>query len=252
MFDTFCTRPGQSPVLPSPPDLVPRTDCLIVIPAFNEAATVGDIVRGALGSVDARVLVVSDASTDDTARLAREAGANVLDLPVRLGAWGAIQAGLRYARRNGFSQVLTMDADGQHPVAALPILNAALSRTDVAIGTCPQRLSTAKRIAWAYFRLLTRLRVLDVTSGLRAYGPRAIALLSRREASLLDYQDIGVLLLLSGQGLTIEEIPVAMRQREVGKSRVFSSWFSVARYMIHTTVLCVARIRRSLPAESAA
>src|SRR5690606_32200571 len=87
-------------------------------------------------------------------------------------------------------------------------------------GTCPQRLSPAKRIAWAYFRLLTRLRVLDVTSGLRAYGPEAISLLSRSEASLLDYQDIGVLLLLSGQGLSIEEIPVAMRPRDAGMSLV--------------------------------
>lgn len=231
---------------------MPRTDCLIVIPAFNEAATVGDVVRGAVMSLPARVLVVSDASTDDTSRLAREAGAEVLELPIRLGAWGAIQAGLRYARRHGFGHVLTLDADGQHPVGALPVLRSALARTDVAIGTCPQRLSPAKRIAWAYFRLLTRLRVLDVTSGLRAYGPEAISLLSRSEASLLDYQDIGVLLLLSGQGLSIEEIPVAMRPREVGKSRVFSSWFSVARYMIHTTVLCVARIRRTLPAETPA
>lgn len=225
-----------------------RPDCLIVIPAFDEAATVGDVVRGAARTMPARILVVSDASTDDTVTEARQAGADILELSVRLGAWGAIQAGLRYAHRHGFRQVLTMDADGQHPVAALPQLHSALERTDVAIGTCPQRLSTAKRIAWAYFRLLTRLRILDVTSGLRAYGPRAIALLARREASLLDYQDIGVLLLLDGQGLTVEEIPVAMREREIGRSRVFSSWFSVARYMIHTTVLCIARIRRSLPA----
>jgi glycosyltransferase involved in cell wall biosynthesis len=229
---------------------VSHSDCLIVIPAFNEAATVGEVVRGAIGHLPARILVVSDASTDDTAYVAREAGADVLELPVRLGAWGAIQAGLRYARRHRIPHVLTMDADGQHPVDALPTLRAALDSTDVAIGTCPQRLSPAKRVAWAYFRLLTRLRILDVTSGLRGYGPRAIDLLARREASLLDYQDIGVLLLLSGQGLTIEEIPVAMRAREVGKSRVFSSWFSVARYMVHTTVLCVARIRRSLPVEA--
>lgn len=227
-----------------------RPDCLIVIPAFNEAATVGEVVRGASRAMPARVLVVSDASTDDTVAEARSAGADILELPVRLGAWGAIQAGLRYASRHGFRHVLTMDADGQHPVAALPALRSALERTDVAIGTCPQRLSAAKRIAWAYFRLLTRLHILDVTSGLRAYGPRAIALLARREASLLDYQDIGVLLLLAGQGLVIEEMPVAMREREVGRSRVFSSWFSVARYMMHTTVLCIARIRRSMSAEA--
>lgn len=227
--------------------------CLIVIPAFNEAATVADVVRGAARVLpDARILVVSDNSTDATVSLARNAGAEILALPTRLGAWGAIQAGLRFARRHRYEQVLTLDADGQHPVEALATLRDGLRCTDVVIGTCPQRLSVPKRIAWAYFRFLTRLRVLDVTSGLRAYGPRAIELLSRHEASLLDYQDIGVLLLIAGQGLTIQETPVAMRAREVGKSRVFSSWFSVTRYMIRTTVLCVARIRRRLPAENSA
>lgn len=220
------------------------------MPAYNEAATVAQIVGAARKALPAQVLVVSDASDDATAELAREAGAEVLELPVRLGAWGAIQAGLRYARRHGYAHVLTMDADGQHPVAALPGLRAALADADVVIGTCPQRLSALKRVAWAYFRVLTRLRILDVTSGLRAYGPRAVALLARREASLLDYQDIGVLLLLSGQGLSVREMPVAMRERAVGRSRVFSSWFSVARYMIHTTVLCIARISRSVPAET--
>jgi glycosyltransferase involved in cell wall biosynthesis len=229
---------------------VPASNCLIVIPAFNESATVASVVAGARAALPARILVVSDASTDDTSARAQAAGAQVLELPVRLGAWGAIQAGLRYARRHGIDHVLTLDADGQHPVGALPRLLAALDGTDVAIGTCPQRLSLAKRIAWAYFRLITRLKVLDVTSGLRGYGPRAVDLLARSEASLLDYQDIGVLLLLSGQGLSISEMPVSMREREVGRSRVFSNWFSVARYMIHTTVLCVARIRRRLPAEA--
>ena len=228
-------------------------DCLIVIPAFNEAATVADVVRGVANALpNARILVVSDSSTDATTTLARGAGAEVLELPTRLGAWGAIQAGLRFARRHGHDRVLTLDADGQHPVDALAPLLDGLTETDVVIGTCPQRLSFPKRIAWAYFRFLTGLRVLDVTSGLRAYGPKSIDLLSRSEASLLDYQDIGVLLLIAGQGLSIREIPVAMRAREVGKSRVFSSWFSVARYMIRTTVLCVARIRRRLPSEASA
>lgn len=231
---------------------MPTPDCLVVIPAFNEGASVAAVVAGARALPGATVLVVSDASDDDTVAVALAAGATVLSLPARLGAWGAIQTGLRYARRHGFRQVLTLDADGQHPTDALPRLRAALARDDVVIGTCPARLSLARRIAWTYFRLLTGLKVVDVTSGLRAYGPRAIDLLARSEASLLDYQDIGVLLLLSGQGLSIHELPVAMRKRENGHSRVFSSWFSVARYMVHTTVLCLAQIRRRLPEEAGA
>lgn len=227
-----------------------QPSCLIVIPALNESATIADVVARTRQVMDCPVLVVSDASDDDTAARARMAGAQVLELPIRLGAWGAIQTGLRWAWRHGFRQVLTLDADGQHPPEALPLLRARLADADVVIGTCPQRLSLAKRIAWAYFRILTGLRVLDVTSGLRAYGEEAIALLARPEASLLDYQDIGVLMLLSSQGLALEEMPVAMRPRQCGRSRVFSNWFQVGRYMIHTTVLCVARIRRRLPAGS--
>lgn len=230
-------------------------DCLIVIPAYNEAATVAQVVRGVCATfapskgVRCPVLVVSDASGDDTAEQARNAGARVLELPNRLGAWGAIQAGLRYAHRHHYRHVLTLDADGQHLPDSLPALLAALDAgSDVVIGTCPQRLSRPKRLAWAYFRWLTGLDVHDITSGLRGYGPDAIALLSRAEASLLDYQDIGVLMLLSGQGLHIHELPVPMRPREVGRSRIFSNWFMVARYMVHTTVLCIARIRRRLPA----
>lgn len=223
------------------------SDCLIVIPAFNEAATVAKVVAGAREATGSPVLVVSDASEDDTVAQAEAAGARVLALPIRLGAWCAIQAGLRYARRHGYRQVVTIDADGQHPVSALVDLCAALADSDVVIGTCPQRLSVAKRIAWAYFRLLTGLRVVDVTSGLRAYGEPALELLVQREASLLDYQDIGVLLLLAAQDMRIDELPVAMSEREVGKSRVFSSWLSVTRYMIHTTVLCLAQVGRSAP-----
>ncbi len=224
-----------------------RPTCLIVIPALNESATIADVVARTRMALDCPILVVSDASEDDTADRAREAGAQVLVLPTRLGAWGAIQTGLRWAWRHGYAQVLTLDADGQHPPEALPQLRERLSVSDVVIGTCPQRLSIAKRIAWAYFRMLTRLRVVDVTSGLRAYGDSAIALLARPEASLLDYQDIGVLLLLAGQGLKLEELPVAMKPRQCGRSRVFSNWFQVSRYMIHTTVLCLARIKRRLP-----
>lgn len=218
------------------------------MPALNESATIAGVIARTRAAMDCPVLVVSDASEDDTADRARAAGADVLELPTRLGAWGAIQTGLRWAWRHGYTQVMTLDADGQHPPEALPQLRERLAFADVVIGTCPQRLSMAKRIAWAYFRLLTRLRVIDVTSGLRAYGEPALSLLARPEASLLDYQDIGVLMLLSGQGLRLEEVPVAMKPRESGHSRVFSNWFQVSRYMIHTTVLCLARVKRRLPA----
>lgn len=218
-----------------------RADLLVVIPAYNEARTIASVVRAARSQIGCPVLVVSDGSRDGTLAAARVAGALVIDLPMQLGAWGATQAGIRYARRHGFNRVVTLDADGQHDPATVPALMQQAERADVVIGMCPGRLSAAKRLAWAWFRVLTGLSVQDLTSGLRVYGPRAVRLLARSEATLLDYQDVGVLMLLRRFGLSVTEVPVAMRERCDGRSRVFSSWMLVASYLFHTTVLCVAR-----------
>jgi glycosyltransferase involved in cell wall biosynthesis len=231
--------------VPTPLTLALRpADCLAVIPARDEAATVGAVVAGVREALGCAVLVVDDASNDQTSVVAREAGALSLRLSLGLGAWGATQAGIRYARRNGHAGVITLDADGQHEPASLPALFDAQQRAkaNVVIGTCVQRLSRAKRIAWHYLRALTGLGLTDFTSGLRLYDARAIEILAGPEASLLDYQDVGVLMLLAKNGLRIEETPVPMQPRREGHSRVFASWPVVARYMLHTTVLCVAQI----------
>jgi glycosyltransferase involved in cell wall biosynthesis len=218
--------------------------CLAIMPARDEAATVGTVVEGVRRTLGCAVLVVDDASDDATADAARAAGAIVLRLPLGLGAWGATQAGIRYARRHGYLQAITLDADGQHLPDSLPLLvrAKATSGANVVIGTCIGRLSRAKRFAWQYLRLLTGLKLNDFTSGLRLYDVHAIDVLAGQEASLLDYQDVGVLMLLSRAGLRITETPVEMVPRRAGRSRVFASWPVVARYMMHTTVLCLAQI----------
>jgi len=228
--------------IPSSP--IQASACLVVMPARDEAPTVGTVVEGVRRTLGCRVLVVDDASTDGTAAAARAAGAAVITLPLGLGAWGATQAGIRYARRNCFSGVITLDADGQHLAESLPMLLAAQAQTgaNVVIGTCVDRLSRAKRIAWRYLRVLTGLGLADFTSGLRLYDASAIEVLAGQAASLLDYQDVGVLMLLSRSGLHISETPVAMLPRRAGHSRVFASWPVVARYMMHTTILCIAQL----------
>lgn len=219
-------------------------DCLAVIPARDEAATVGAVVAGVRDALGCAVLVVDDSSSDDTSAVAREAGARTLRLSFGLGAWGATQAGIRYARRNGYRGVITLDADGQHEPATLPALFDAQLRSgaNVVIGTCFGRLSRAKRIAWHYLRALSGLGLSDFTSGLRLYDANAIDILAGPEASLLDYQDVGVLMLLAKNGMRMEETAVPMLPRSAGHSRVFASWPVVARYLLHTTVLCVAQI----------
>jgi glycosyltransferase involved in cell wall biosynthesis len=230
---------------------------LVVIPARDEAATLGALLAQVANLAGCRVLVVSDDSCDATAELARTSGARVIDVPLQLGAWGATQAGLRYAQRNGFRTVVTLDGDGQHDPDSVPRLLAEFQRGDceVLIGTFPERLSRGRKLAWSWFRALTGLKVEDLTSGFRVYGPEAIAVLASPEATLLDYQDVGVLLLLRKHGMRIRELPVTMFPRQNGHSKVFASWLLVAGYMLQTTVLCIARVglmrrRAPLPIEA--
>ncbi|MEW5774449.1 MAG: glycosyltransferase family 2 protein [Thermodesulfobacteriota bacterium] len=222
--------PGPSPVL-------------VIIPARDEVRSVESVVRPILAREGFRVLVVDDVSGDGTARAARRAGAEVLSLPIHLGAWGAIQAGLRYALRHGYGEALTMDADGQHAPEDVDLLLQPLrsGEADVTIGSCPERGSACRRLAWRLFRGMTGLALQDLTSGFRAYNRRAIALLASPEATLLDYQDIGVLLLLLRANMRVVERQVSMCPREYGHSRVFDTWFAVSRYMLASTVLSVSR-----------
>ena len=191
------------------------------------------------------VVVIDDGSSDDTAAIALVNGATVLHAPLWQGAWGAIQTGIRYGVRRGYSAVVTMDADGQHEPSYLPRLIEAARDSDVVIAACPSRGSRLRHWAWAYFKFLTGLTLDDLTSGFRYYNARACRLLAAEEATLLDYQDIGVLLLLCRANMRISEIPVAMNPRKSGASRVFSSWWTVARYMAETSVLCLARWNRA-------
>jgi hypothetical protein len=214
---------------------------LIVIPARDEAPTIGALVEQLAASGWRDVLVIDDQSSDGTGEVARAAGAMVMRPVLGVGAWGATQAGIRLALARGYEAVITMDADGQHEVEQIPVLLARRHEADVVIGAAPERASRLRQIAWWWFRRLSGFELRDLTSGFRYYGRAAMELMASREATLLDYQDLGALLLLSRAGLRIAEVPVTMLPRAVGGSRVFRSWFSVARYMAVTTLLCLSR-----------
>ena len=214
---------------------------LIVIPAKDEAETIGTVIQ-ALGNAGFHhVFVIDDHSSDGTGDIARAAGATVARPVLPLGAWGGMQLGIRYAVAHGHEAVITMDADGQHEVAEIPALLAAAGEADVVIGAHPQRASALRQLAWRWFRMIAGFELRDLTSGFRYYNRDAISILAQDEATLIDYQDIGVLLLLRKAGLRLVEVPVSMNTRQVGRSRIFNSWFSVSRYMVTTTLLCLAR-----------
>jgi glycosyltransferase involved in cell wall biosynthesis len=221
-------------------------DIWVVIPAQNEAASIAGVVRRAKLYAE-HVVVVDDASTDETASLARAAGAEVLPLVTPLDAWCATQTGLRFARARGACLAVSLDADGQHPPEAIPALVKPVleGRADVSIGSDPARVSHYRHIAWGYLRAITGLSAADLTSGFRVYGRRALEILVRPEASSLNYQDVGVLMMLREEELSMTEVPVTMGPRLFGASHVFRSWVKVAAYMLESSVIGLARRSRA-------
>ncbi len=220
---------------------------IVLIPAKNEVNTVGKVVSEIKTRLATTVVVIDDASKDDTGKIARSAGAQVLSLPFSLGAWGAIQTGLRYAFKHGFNTAITMDADGQHEADSILALVQLIAeqQCDVVIGAHPQRGSWLRRMTWAFFRQLSGIKLTDLTSGLRAYNRTAINLLASPVATLLDYQDMGVLILLQKAGLSVRETPILMYPRTDGHSRIFSSWWAVGSYLLHTGILCLAKVKQN-------
>ncbi len=219
----------------------------VVIPAFNEAATIGRVIEQVAEVAPALdVIVVNDRSTDQTGEIIERLDVIALHLVINLGAWGATQAGLRYAAAENYDFVVTMDADGQHlPQTLIPLIQRFREDSSaVVVGECISRGSRYRRVAWRYFRTLTGLSVEDLTSGLRVYGIRAVGLLASREATMLEYQDVGVLLLLREHGFPIHEVSIEMQNREIGGSHIFRSWRSVLYYMVYTSIMSIAKLSR--------
>ena len=204
--------------------------------AYNEEeALPGVLTELARECPDWSVVVVSDGSTDGTGACARRSGAALLQLPFNAGVAAAEQTGFLYARSLGARVVVRLDGDGQHPAAEARRVVAALEETeaDVVIGSRflrpgGFRSTFARRagIRWLSFllRVFGGLRIADPTSGLRAFGQRAIALLSRVYPH--GYPEPESNLLLGRAGLRVEEVPVTMRARDGGRSSL-RGWSTV-------------------------
>jgi len=214
---------------------------LVIIPALNEAATIGDVLRALHVTVpDYDVAVIDDGSEDGTAA-AVEAFPDVrlIRLPYNLGIGAAMQTGYRYAVRQGYDIAVQCDADGQHPVAQIPALveRVAAGSADLVIGSryvadTGYQPSMSRRVGKS---ILSRMvdaviggGITDTTSGFRAANRRAFSLFARHYPD--DYPEAEALVILHKSGLKAIEIPVEMSARQGGRTSISPK--NAAYYML--------------------
>ncbi len=199
---------------------------LIIVPAWNEAASIGEVVgeiRGELPGVD--VLVVDDGSVDDTSQIAREAGAIVARLPFNLGVGGAMRLGYRYAKSAGYDVAVQIDADGQHDPRYVPKLIDGLQDASLVIGARfagegdyqvrgPRRWSMA--MLSFVLSALAGCKLTDTTSGFRACDRALIELFAGWYPVEYLGDTVETVVRVIRLGYKVMQVPVAMRQRFAG------------------------------------
>jgi len=201
---------------------------LVIMPALNEEEALPGLLEELHSALpDADFLVVNDGSTDNTSRAARAGRAMVLDLPINLGVGGAMRAGYKFAAREGYSQAVQVDADGQHdPADVVRVVDAlAAEAADVVIGarfagTGSYHARGPRR--WAMTALsaaLSRIagtKLTDTTSGFRASNRRAIELFASEYPAEYLGDTIESLVIACRAGLRVRQVGVEMRPRSGG------------------------------------
>ena len=223
---------------------------LLVIPAFNEEKNiervVEDLVRG-FPYLD--YVVVNDGSRDSTAKICRDKGYNLLDLPVNLGLAGCFQAGMKYAYRKGYRYAIQFDGDGQHRPEYIAAMKEKMDEGyEIVIGSrfvgqkkpFTMRMLGSNLIEKA-IRMTTGVDIKDPTSGMRMFSSRMI----EEFAKGLNYgPEPDTVSFLIKQGARVAELQVTIDERLEGESylKPLTAIHYMARMLI--SILMIQNFRK--------
>jgi glycosyltransferase involved in cell wall biosynthesis len=212
----------------------------IVIAAFNEEGSIGQVVEalpGTIAGLGAVTIVVSDGAVDATAKEARAAGALVCEVPVNRGQGAALRLGYRLAREGGARYIVTTDADGQYNPAEIDSLMAPIlaGRADFVTGSrklgSEETKDPVRKLGVRVFALaisvLTGQRVSDTTFGLRAMRAEVTGAIRLEQPQ---YQAAELLIGVITHGFRVAERPATIHRRTVGKSKKGNNAFYALRF----------------------
>jgi glycosyltransferase involved in cell wall biosynthesis len=234
-------------------------DTLVFIPAWNEEENLPAVLAEIAAVLpEADVLVVDDGSTDGTARVAREHGAEVESFGANRGLPYGVARGYAWAAEHGYGYCGRVDADGQHPVPELARLLELVrsGACDVAVGSrfvsgdgyepYRYRPSPARMLGTSVLRRAMGValgrRFGDATSGLYAVNAKAMPILGEPYGT--GAPEVEGLLRLRDAGLRVEEVPVHMRERAGGESKLAGKKAALLVLTVAGTLLAYERRRR--------
>lgn len=198
--------------------------CLIIIPAYNEEKNIVRVVEELQRDYPQYdYVIINDGSGDDTGKICRKQGYNLIDLPVNLGLAGAFQTGLKYAYMKKYDCAIQFDADGQHrPEYIASMMEKIEEGYDIVIGSrfVEKKKPKSLRMLGSFFisaamRMTTGCKVKDPTSGMRMFSKKMI----KEFALSLNYgPEPDTISFLLKQGATITEVQADMEERIEGES----------------------------------
>lgn len=223
---------------------------IALIPAYNEEETIGGVIKDVKKYVN-DIVVIDDVSKDNTVKIARESGVNVVEHKINRGYGAAQRTGHTIAMRENFDYVIQIDGDGQHDPKYIPLLlEAAQEGYDIVLGSrflniSHKKYSFTRRLGIKFFTFLVNFlssaNITDVTSGFKVFKVESLKKLSRTSDR---HPAVEQMLEASRMGFKIKEISIEMPPRKKGESLFNMRTFIMYPIRMIETVLRVLLFRR--------
>lgn len=226
-----------------------KKSVLIIIPAYNEAANIGSVLKEIKHDIKtADILVINDCSTDYTLKVVKKAKIKCITNSFNMRYAWTIQTGIKYAKENNYDYAILMDADGQHIASeAKKLYKAALTtKSNIVIGSrylknlgypCPFFRKIGTKFFSIIIKIFTGKKIADPLSGFQCIDKKTIDYYAGC-GNYPEYPDANLIIEMLLKGYTITEIPVKMRVRKNGES-MHSGIIKPIKYMITQFYTCI-------------